>query len=375
MHELTDRLAQHSRLAPARALRLIVAAVCAIAVILSAVAASSEGSTRIAPCQKVASPSGSDRAPGTLSHPYRTAERLVRALRRGETGCLRAGLYSQDVTIRQGGSRGHRIVLRSYPGETATVWGRLYIARRANFVTVSYLRLVGIEHGHECGAPCASPTVNASHTSFLHDDVTNYHTAICFLLGDSNGVYGPANYTTIGENRIHDCGLMPPTNHQHGIYMEQSYGSRIIGNWIYNNADRGVQLYPHAVHTLVRDNLIDSNGQGIVFGALGGLTSSHNLVERNVITDARVTYNVASYYRPGVDRVGRANVVRRNCIGGGPKDSSYSPGGIEHHPIGFSVHHNIRATAHFALRVAHSAANRTAACQQALRVAVSHAGP
>jgi len=167
---------------------------------------------------------------------------------------------------------------------------------------------------------------------------------------------------------------MPPTNHQHGIYVEESHGSRIVGNLIYNNADRGIQFYPQATRTLVRDNVISGNGQGLVFGAIGSQTSSHNLVERNIITDARVTYNVSSYYRPGVDRVGRGNIVRHNCIGGGPKDIPYSPGGVEHHPIGFSARRNIMATARFALRRAHSAANRTLACTQTLRVANVHAG-
>jgi parallel beta-helix repeat protein len=373
MHELTDRLARHSRPASVRAFQMLMAAASAAVVMLSVAASSSHGSTPVAGCQKVAAPGGSDRASGTLGRPYRTVERLARSLRPGETGCLRGGVYSQDVTMRHGGTRRHQIVVRSYPGETATIWGRLWLARGAKFVTLSYLRLLGIEHGHACGTPCPSPTVSANHTSFVHDDVTNNHTAICFLLGDSHGVYGPANYTTIRDSRIHDCGVMPPTNHHHGIYVEESYGSRIIGNLIYNNADRGIQFYPQGVRTLVRDNLIAGNGQGIAFGAIGRQTSSHNVVEHNIITDARVTYNVSSYYR-SVDRVGRRNIVRHNCIGGGPRDSSYSPGGIEHHPIGFSVHRNLLATARFALRTAHSAANRTSACEQVLRVVNFHAG-
>jgi len=324
-------------------------------------------------CQKVASPSGSDRARGTESQPYRTVGRLVKSLRRGETGCLRGGVYSQDLTIRHGGTRHARMVLRSYPGESATILGRLYIARAARYTTLSYLHLVGVEHGHACGTPCPSPTVNADHTAFVHDDVTDNHTAICFLLGDSHGIYGPANFTVISDNRIHDCGVMPPGNHDHGIYIENSYGSRIVGNWIYNNADRGIQFYPEAMHTLVRGNVIDNNGEGLVFGAIGSQTSSHNLVERNVITDARVSYNVSSYYRP-VDRVGRGNVVRHNCIGGGPKDDSWSPGGIERRPLGFSVHHNVLATASFARRAV-GALDRTSACERTLRLVLPHPGP
>ncbi len=55
----------------------------------------------------------------------------------------------------------------------------------------------------------------------------------------------------IERNRIHNCGEMPPSNHHHGIYVEASDERGSSGNWIYDNADRGVQLFPDAQNTYV----------------------------------------------------------------------------------------------------------------------------
>jgi parallel beta-helix repeat protein len=256
-----------------------------------------------------------------------TVIRLLKALGPGATGCLRAGRYDQNVTVLHGGTAHAPLVLRSFPHEVATIRGRLYVSRHASYTIFEYLALDGIDHGHACGFPCPSPSVNADHTTFSHDDVTDEHTAICFVLGDANGQYGSANHTVIEQNRIHDCGQLPPTNHEHGIYVENSIGSAILDNYIYNNADRGIQLYPEAEHTLIRGNLIDGNGEGIDFGAAGRQTSSHNLVADNVIINSRVVGNVVSFYGPN-DTVGTGNVVIDNCIGGGARDDVNTPSGI-----------------------------------------------
>lgn len=295
-------------------------------------------------CDRIASPHGSDRGSGTLRHPFATPNRLVQSLRPGQTGCLRAGVYGQDLTIRRGGAPGLPIVLRSYPGERATIVGRVYLARGAAYTTLSHLTLVGREVGHACSSMCPSPSINADHTTWIRDDVTNDHAdASCFLLGDSHGVYGPANYTTIEDDRIHDCGRMPPTNYDHGIYVEESRGSKIVDNLIYNNADRGIQLYPQAISTLIVGNTIDDNGEGVVFGASGSQSSSDNLVQDNIIANSRVLYNVAGAYGPA-DRVGRGNVVRENCIGGGPADDPANPGGVRSDHAGFELSDNTLVT-------------------------------
>jgi hypothetical protein len=321
-------------------------AILAALLVVTALAAS--GSASATPtCELVASPSGSDAAAGTVTAPFQTAQKLVDSLQPGQTGCLRAGTYEEDVTMRHGGTAGAPIVIRSYPGEIATLVGRLRLAPGADYTTVSDMTLVGLEHGHECSKMCASPTVDADHTTFVRDDVTNEHAdTICFLLGDSGGVYGTANYTTIEDDRIHDCGALPATNYDHGIYAEETYGSQIVDNLIYDNADRGIQLYPQAIATLIRGNVIDGNGEGVDFGASGQQSSNDNLVENNIISNSNVLYNVLSAYGPG-DTPGTGNVVEDNCIGGGAYDNQANPGGIRFDHTGFTLAGNILAVPSF----------------------------
>ena len=148
-----------------------------------------------------------------------------------------------------------------------------------------------------------SPTVNGNHMVFRDNDITTRNTTICFVLGSDE--YGRAVRTVIERNRIHNCGELPPTNHHHGIYVEASDGARITDNWIYDNADRGVQLFPDAQRTYVARNVIDGNGEGIVFSR----RSAHNVVEHNVIANSIVRYNVEDF-----ELSGSGNVVRRNCL-------------------------------------------------------------
>jgi parallel beta-helix repeat protein len=251
-------------------------------------------------CTRVVHPQASARRYGRGG----VVQRLVNSLRRGQVGCLAGGTYEEEVTLRRGG-----ITLRSKPGETARIVGRLVLARGAGGDVVSGLVLDGVN-----AAALPSPTVNANGTRFVGDDVTNEHTAICFVLGDD--YYGHADGTTIERSRIHDCGVLPAANHDHGIYVAQAADTRIVGNLIYDNADRGVQLYPNAQDTLIEGNVISENGEGVIFSGEEGSASSGNVVQYNAITNARERFDVEAYYPPG-NPVGVGNVVRENCVFGG----------------------------------------------------------
>ena len=267
---------------------------------VAAIAVAAMGGTQAgaAGCDRVASPLGSDAFPGTTGAPYATVEHLANSLDPGQTGCLRAGVYQGDVMITSGGSASAPTMVTSYPGERATVVGRFRVAEEANNVVVQSLDLDGRNSDN-----LPSPTVNGDGVVFRDNDVTNAHTTICFILGSDQ--YGRARGTVIEHNRIHNCGQLPPTNHHHGIYVEASDGARITENWIYDNADRGVQLYPDAQGTYVARNVIDGNGQGVIFSR----TSANNVVENNVISNPAVRYNIEDW-----ELSGGGNVARRNCI-------------------------------------------------------------
>jgi nitrous oxidase accessory protein NosD len=249
-------------------------------------------------CNRTASPTGSDSAAGTGAAPFRSVQRLVDSLAAGQTGCLRAGTYAEDVRINEGGRSGAPVTLTSYPGERATVRGRMHVTDNANWVTVSRLNLDGTN-----AQALPSPTINGDNVTFARNDVTTYNQTICFILGSDQ--FGRAVRTTIRLNRIHNCGELPATNHHHGIYVEASDRARIVDNWIYDNADRGVQLFPDAQGTYVARNVIDGNGQGVIFSQESGA----NVVEHNVISNSVLRWNVEQW-----ELTGPFNVARRNCV-------------------------------------------------------------
>ena len=270
-------------------------------------------------------------APGiacdAVAEPGTAISALVDDLASAQTVCLREGVHrsSDDIVI-----SARDVTLSSYPGERATLRGRLWIREGADGATVTDLLLDGRNPGDT-----PSPTVNANNARFHGNEVTNQHTAICFVLGDDE--YGEASGTVIEDNEIHDCGQLPATNQDHGIYVAHAVETVIRNNWIYSNADRGVQLYPDADRTLVTGNVIDGNGQGVIFGGNGERTSDDNLVERNLITNSTIRWNVESSWPDDV--VGTGNVVRRNCIFGGVRDDG--DGSIQTPARGFDVSDNL----------------------------------
>ena len=297
-------------------------ALAGVATALAAITVSAAPAAAASGCDQTASP-----APGAV-------QRLVDSLEPGQVGCLHGGTYTGDVRVDTPG-----ISLTRFGSEHATVKGRFWIARGADGVTVQGLYLDGTNRD---GLP--SPTVNADGATFRRNDVTNNHRSICFDLGHQE--WGRADNARIELNRIHDCGRLPATNHDHGIYVAISSNTLIRGNWIYDNADYGIQLYPSAQNTRVVGNVIDGNGEGITFSGEYGLTSNGNVVEGNVIANSKVRNNVESWYPRG-NPIGRGNIVRNNCIKGGAYDRGN--GGIGYQ-LGFRVVDTIRTRATYADR-------------------------
>jgi Right handed beta helix region len=263
------------------------------------------------------------------------AQRLVDSLQPGEVGCLRSGTYRETVRIQSSGARERPITLQPQPGERATLLGSLEIPRETEHVVVRGLSLDGRNSQND-----PSPIVNGRDIRFLDNDVTNSHTSICFVLGNPD--FGVARDVTIERNRIHDCGRLPATNLEHGVYVGLARDTRVVDNWIYGNADYGVQLYPDARGSLVAGNVIDGNGEGIVFGGTKAAAARENVVEGNVISNSRIRYNLEWNWE---GPVGRGNVARRNCIGGGVRDEGN--GGIMKPEIGFSAEGNVIAAPAF----------------------------
>ena len=275
-----------------------------------------------AACTHFVSTAGSDAGTGSATSPWRTITRLVQSWEPGTVGCL-DGAFVEDVSIMRGGTSAAKVVLRSRPGSVASIRGRLWVARGADHVVVAHLSLDGRAIKDTSRNSLPSPTVNAANTMLLDNDITNVRTRVCVVLGSIRG-YGAAVAPVLAYNRIHDCGRRGQNTH-HGIYMESTRRAKIVHNVIFDNADRGIQLYPDAQGSLIAGNLIDGNGTGIIFSGAEGFASSRNVVIRNVISGSQVRSNLEHYWEQGPRRVGVGNVAARNCLGGARQGNFATP--------------------------------------------------
>ncbi len=272
-------------------------------------------------CDKVAAAGGSDSAAGTAAQPFATPQRLADSLAPGQTGCVR-GTLTGNLWIGR-----DAVTIASEPGQRGKVVGQVKVQPGADGVTVRDLDLDGHRPG---GGSVLGPAIYGDDATFANNDVTNGNTAICFIIG----TYGhdgnmKVARTRIEGNRIHNCGPLPRTNMGHAIYVEHTQDARIVGNEIYDNADRGVQLYPNSQGTLVAGNVIDGNGVGVIFSGTGGAAASNNVVRHNVITNPTARAAVESWYPDGNPK-GTGNVVEQNCVFGVANPISTTFGGFTH---------------------------------------------
>jgi parallel beta-helix repeat protein len=291
-------------------------------------------------CDLFAAGSGADSNPGTQAQPLRTVAKLVATLQPGKTGCLRAGSYGSSSTSLR--LTTPQITLSSYPGETATVVGIVRIEATATGATLENLVLDGRNSTMDL-----SPLIYASNVVVRNNEITNFNTAICVHLDQYPAAAVPTDVLIEG-NRIHNCGALPANNFDHGIYLGKAERTVVRGNWIYDNANRGIQLYSQAHHTLVTGNVIDGNGSGVIFGGEQVNVSADNVVENNVISNSVLRDNVESWWG---GPVGTNNVVRQNCVGGGAYDDG--DGGIlSGSSLGFTTTANVIAHPQFVNRAA-----------------------
>lgn len=271
-------------------------------------------------CTRYAAPSGRDDGRGTKKRPFRTAQRLVDSLRRGQTGCLRAGRYERSngdyvIDLRRSGVR-----IRSYPGERARVLGLVVVRNTANSVTLSRLDVEGTGVQNTIQVYAADVVVEDSTITNLGRDRS------CMMLGDNSG-WGTAVRTIIRRNRFHDCGSAANGNQDHSIYAANLVDGQILSNVFWNTAAYAIHLYPNVQHTRVAYNVIDGDSPsvrgGIVISGDETHASSGNVVERNVVAYSQ-TANIAGWW---AGPVGGDNIVRRNCVWGG-KEGNIEGSGI-----------------------------------------------
>lgn len=259
-------------------------------------------------CAKFAAERGSDSNRGTWRAPFRTAQRLLNALRPGQAGCLRAGMYTTTRDFVLDFSKSNVTVMSS-PGERAVLRGIVVVRNGADGVRLARVTVEGVGGAN---------TIKVYSADFVLEDsdITNgWRGRSCMILGESSA--GIAVRPVIRRNRFHECGSLADGNQDHAIYASQVVDGRIVDNTLWNTAAYAIHLYPNAQGTLVAGNTIDGGAPsvrgGIVVGGDSDDTSNNNVVEYNVISYS-ATYNIDATWE---NAVGTGNVARANCLWAG----------------------------------------------------------
>ncbi len=309
----------------------------AVALTLLGLVATAVPSAHAAPaCTRYAAPGGSDSASGSASAPYRSAQKLQDSLAPGEVGCLAPGAtFSERLRGNRGGQPGRPITMTSGPGNgRATLLGELFVPDGTSDIVYTDLIINGRTSFR------VNPSINGDRITFSNNEITDENHGICFHLGKPGE--GVAEDIVIDGNRIHNCGRLPATGFDHGIYLNTTRNVRITNNYIYDNADYGVHLYPDAQGTLVANNVIDGNGRGVTFSGEGSTASSNNVVTNNIISNSSNTSNIESYWG---GPVGSGNRAEGNCLWNGAKGNIGTQ-------TGFAVSNNLSVDPLFANRSA-----------------------
>lgn len=325
------------RASTARVMTRALAGAAALAAILAQSAAPAHAAPPVATtCTYVVSTTGSDANLGSLSAPLRTAAAGASRLAPGVTVCFRAGTYDLPVTtgdlkvltLTRGGSTTARATLRPYPGEDATLVGRLVIQPSAASLMIAGLALNGTS---TLQSEASAVTVWANDVSLVGNDITA-PTRICVGVGE----YGATTIRVSGflaeGNRIHHCGdnrtLGVPYagyshNQEHALYLGNTTGAVVEYNLIDHADARGVQLFSNADGSRIRYNTLDANTVGFNLGGSSAGTSEANTLSGNLVTGlgrVGVDVNWAAGIPTGTNR----STVTTSCFFG-PSTSTMLP--------------------------------------------------
>jgi hypothetical protein len=302
----------------------------------------------------VATNTGSDANPGTITQPWKTIQKAMDALQPGQKAYVRAGLYLTGGTF---GTTGDRWVwsanctasapcsVLAYPGERPVLHGQVRLDG-------SYLRLSGVviegplsrnvTSATERRAMQVEITAGAHHIEFSHNEVrdNDYHAGIYLSTCHDIQILG---------NHIHDNGrftvdLDPLTgsgtvNVDHGIYWHDTNGGGNVfaNNLVEHNRGSGLHLYPNAHDMIVTQNTFVNNGKE---GVLISSTSDRLTVINNV-----ATFNERHQIRV---QAGAANLIQNNVI-----FSPRSSWSVIENTAGATVKDNIVADPLFVARLGH----------------------
>jgi hypothetical protein len=200
------------------------------------------------------------------------------------TICLRGNLTDfGDFNVRWSNMR--HVTVRSAPGTWRAIRSRIWIDDTSSNVSLYGLTLDAGDFVDQPGI--TGLAINADNVTLQRNLITNrYGLAGSCVTNDAT--YGVATNLEIRSNRIYDCGR--DEIHDHGIYMNAMDRPVVRGNWIYENAGRGVNLGPATQGAAIYRNVIadncanplggsnDCSANVMFWGSTSGTTMNNNTI-------------------------------------------------------------------------------------------------
>ena len=215
----------------------------------------------------------------------------------------------------QGGTANDPVVIQSSGAPRASVRAQAWLQEASHDITFTDLNFIGTPN--DVGASML--IIDGDRIVFRNNEIT-YVNGICVDVGNMDGQGGavgdPADDFVLDRNRIHNCGTSRPMNDLgasglHGVYIQNTNHALVTNNVIFDNMNRGVQLYPLAQNTLVEFNVLDGNSSNLNMGGYEpeNRFSDNNVARNNIITNALLK----TYFVPGLAR-GWRHLVRRRQL-------------------------------------------------------------
>ncbi|MBI2524691.1 MAG: right-handed parallel beta-helix repeat-containing protein [Candidatus Rokubacteria bacterium] len=294
---------------------------------------------------------GHDSDPGTPNRPWKTLDRMTRALQPGDTAVLRGTFADQWLRILRGGTADRPITIRAVQDGAARITGGRYgagivLERGAAYVVIEGL---GVSH-----AGIGLQLSGVHHVALRNLDVTdNAKGCVLFLHVDDS---------VLERSHIARCGDVS-RNAGEGVQITVGRRNRVVHNHVADGGHSAVILLGtpnidgETVDTVVAHNVI-ANSWATGFG-MTGWKVERALVEHNVIRDSGTAGLVncrlpdgsrgpcpggGPAVRPGIQTQGSTSVIRYNVIannsGSGIEIGAYPYGNVKQEPRGNQVYNN-----------------------------------
>ena len=202
----------------------------------------------------------------------------------GDTGCVPAGTYNEQVRCDagNGGTAGSYITLRGAAGHGSRITGTSDAVVQ---IACNYFRF----EGFDVAGPSRVGGTNVYPEGGSHHDelVGNWiHGSIC----QGVSMDSTTSDWVIAANRVYDNGNQPTAcdEQAHGLYVEGDR-HRVLNNVVYDNHNYGIQRYPEGSNAVIAYNTVAYNGlvtgkSGIVFGRESqSQTMSGDVIVGNIV--------------------------------------------------------------------------------------------